>query len=238
MRGLIVITAGFKEVGVGRRAARGQAQGEARSATACGWSAPTAWGSSTRRRDVPAERHVRRRRRRCAGTSDFVSQSGALGEAILADAVRERARASPCSSRWGTRPTCPGNDLLEYWEDNPDVQAILMYLGVVRATPGASRRSRARVTRKKPIVAVKAAAQRAGARARPRTPGRSSGSDVASDTLLEQCGVAARVVDGGDVHARAGARAISRSRRGPHRDRHERGRSRHPLHRRAHRAPG
>ena len=63
----------------------------------------------------------------------------------------------------GNKTDVSGNDLLEYWEDNPDVQAILMYLesfGNPRRFTAIARR----VTRKKPIVAVKAGRTAQGAR--------------------------------------------------------------------------
>jgi acetyltransferase len=88
----------------------------------------------------------------------------------------------------GNKTDVSGNDLLEYWEDNPDIQAILMYLesfGNPRRFTTIARR----VTRKKPIIAVKAGRTAQGARAATSHTGSIVGLDVASDTLLEQCGV-------------------------------------------------
>jgi acetyltransferase len=121
------------------------------------------------------------------GNVGFVSQSGALGEAILADAVDNGLGVAMFVSM-GNKTDVSGNDLLEYWEDNPDIQAILMYLesfGNPRRFTTIARR----VTRKKPIIAVKAGRTAQGARAATSHTGSIVGLDVASDTLLEQCGV-------------------------------------------------
>ncbi len=121
------------------------------------------------------------------GNVGFVSQSGALGEAILADAVEHGLGVAMFVSM-GNKTDVSGNDLLEYWEDNADVQAILMYLesfGNPRRFTTIARR----VTRKKPVIAVKAGRTAQGARAASSHTGSIVGLDVASDTLLEQCGV-------------------------------------------------
>jgi acyl-CoA synthetase (NDP forming) len=88
----------------------------------------------------------------------------------------------------GNKTDVSGNDLLEYWEDNPDVQAILMYLesfGNPRRFTTIARR----VTRKKPIIAVKAGRTVRGAQAASSHTGSIVALDTATDTLLEQCGV-------------------------------------------------
>ena len=108
------------------------------------------------------------------GNVGFISQSGALGEAILADAAESGIGVSMFVSM-GNKTDISGNDLLEYWEKNDDVQAILMYL----ESFGSPRRFKPlarRITRTKPIITVKAGRTAAGARAASRrTPVRSSG---------------------------------------------------------------
>ena len=89
----------------------------------------------------------------------------------------------------GNKTDVSGNDLLEYWEDNPDVQAILMYL----ESFGNPRRFTAdRAARHAQEAGHRGQGRPHGRRARappPRTPARSSGLDVAAESLLEQCGV-------------------------------------------------
>jgi acetyltransferase len=185
VRGLVVITAGFKEVGAegARLEAKLKAKLEKYHMRMIG---PNCMGIVNTEPDVmldatfAATTPVR-------GNVGFVSQSGALGEAILADAVENGLGVAMFVSM-GNKTDVSGNDLLEYWEDNPDIQAILMYLesfGNPRRFTTIARR----VTRKKPIVAVKAGRTAAGARAASSHTGSIVGLDIASDTLLEQCGV-------------------------------------------------
>jgi acetyltransferase len=121
------------------------------------------------------------------GKVGFISHSGALGEAILADAARTGIGVSMFVSL-GNRTDISGNDLLEYWEHNDEVQTILMYLesfGKPRRFTELARR----VTRKKPIITVKAGRTAAGARAASSHTGSIVGLDIAVESLFEQTGV-------------------------------------------------
>jgi acetyltransferase len=185
VRGLIVITAGFKEIGSdgARLEARLAAKLKRYRMRMIG---PNCMGV------VNTEDAVRLDATFAAtmpvkGNVGFVSQSGALGEAILADAVDSGLGVAMFVSM-GNKTDVSGNDLLEYWEGNPDIQAILMYLesfGNPRRFTAIARR----VTRTKPIVAVKAGRTAQGAAAATSHTGSIVGLDIASDTLLEQCGV-------------------------------------------------
>jgi acetyltransferase len=88
----------------------------------------------------------------------------------------------------GNKTDVSGNDLLEYWENNPDVDAILMYLESF-GNPKKFISIARRVTRKKPIITVKAGTTAAGARAASSHTGSIVGLDIATESLLEQCGV-------------------------------------------------
>jgi acetate---CoA ligase (ADP-forming) len=183
--GLIVITAGFKEVGKDGAALEVELKAKLKKYR-MRMVGPNCMGVVNTEADVrlnatfAATAPVR-------GNVGFVSQSGALGEAILADAVENGLGVAMFVSM-GNKTDISGNDLLEYWEDNADIQAILMYLesfGNPRRFTTIARR----VTRKKPIIAVKAGRTAQGARAASSHTGSIVGLDVASDTLLEQCGV-------------------------------------------------
>jgi acetyltransferase len=121
------------------------------------------------------------------GNVGFVSQSGALGEAILADAVQSGLGVAMFVSM-GNKTDISGNDLLEYWEDNDDVQTILLYLESF-GNPRKFTQIARRITRKKPIVVVKAGRTAAGAQAASSHTGSLVELDVAAESLLEQCGV-------------------------------------------------
>jgi len=121
------------------------------------------------------------------GNIGFISQSGALGEAILADAAENGIGVAMFVSM-GNKTDISGNDLLEYWEGNDDVQVILMYLESF-GNPRKFTQLARRITRNKPIITVKAGRTPAGARAASSHTGSIVGLDVAVDSLLEQCGV-------------------------------------------------
>src|SRR5881628_3129255 len=95
------------------------------------------------------------------GGAAFVSQSGALGEAILANA-RSLALGISMFVSMGNKTDVSANDLLEYWEDDADVTLILMYLESF-GNPGRFTRLARRISRVKPILAVKAGRSEAGA---------------------------------------------------------------------------
>jgi acyl-CoA synthetase (NDP forming) len=121
------------------------------------------------------------------GNVGFVSQSGALGEAILADATESGLGVAMFVSM-GNKTDVSGNDLLEYWEKDDGVEAILMYLESF-GNPRRFTEIARRVTRVKPVITVKAGRTTAGARAAVSHTGALLALDAASESLLEQCGV-------------------------------------------------
>lgn len=121
------------------------------------------------------------------GTVGFLSQSGAMGVAILESARRLSLGISMFASM-GNKADVSGNDLLEYWEEDPDTQLVLMYLESF-GNPRKFTQIARRVTKRKPVIAVKAGRTAAGAAAAASHTGSLAGTDVAVDALLEQCGV-------------------------------------------------
>ena len=121
------------------------------------------------------------------GAVAMVSQSGALGEAILADAAQAGLGVAMFASV-GNRVDVTAADLVAYWGDDPKVKVILLYLETVGEPQEFVQVARA-VARKKPIIAVKSGRSDAGALAASSHTGSIAGADVAADTLLQQCGV-------------------------------------------------
>ncbi|GAB4153453.1 MAG: acetate--CoA ligase [Planctomycetota bacterium] len=121
------------------------------------------------------------------GSVAMVSQSGALGEAILADATNAGLGVAMFASV-GNRVDVTAADLVAYWENVPQVKIILLYLESV-GEPEEFVQVARRVSRKKPIIAVKSGRSDAGAAAAGSHTGSVAGADVAADTLLAQCGV-------------------------------------------------
>src|SRR5262249_53437 len=98
-----------------------------------------------------------------AGSVGFLSQSGALGIALLDWTARPGFGISTFVSA-GNKADISGNDLLQYWEDDPATDVILLYLESLGNPQKFSRLAR-RISKRKPIVAVKSGRTAAGSRA-------------------------------------------------------------------------
>jgi acyl-CoA synthetase (NDP forming)/RimJ/RimL family protein N-acetyltransferase len=118
------------------------------------------------------------------GRTGFFCQSGALGTAILADAGSRGLGLSTFVSA-GNRADVSGNDLLQYWETDPDTDLVLLYLESF-GNPRKFARLARRLGRTKPIVAVKSGRHAV----RPQLAATSAEVDEASvQALFEQAGV-------------------------------------------------
>ena len=122
-----------------------------------------------------------------AGPIAFSSQSGALGLAILEYAEQLHLGISSFVSV-GNKADVSSNDLLEYWEHDPRTRVILLYLESF-GNPDRFRRIARRVSRQKPIVAVKAGRSGSGARAAASHTGALAASDSVVDALFQDAGV-------------------------------------------------
>jgi acetyl coenzyme A synthetase (ADP forming)-like protein len=122
-----------------------------------------------------------------AGPISFMSQSGAMGVTIL-DYAAEYGIGIHHFVSVGNKADVSGNDLLEYWAAESSTRVILMYLENF-GNPRKFTRIAREVTRHKPIIAVKAGRTAAGARAASSHTGALAGVDTATDALLAQCGV-------------------------------------------------
>ncbi len=121
------------------------------------------------------------------GNIGFVSQSGALGEAILSDA-REIGLGIRMFASVGNRADVGADDLCEYWANDPDVRLILLYLESFGEAEH-FRRIAEELKCKKPIIAVKSGRTVSGARAAGSHTGSIAGEDKAVETFLFQTGV-------------------------------------------------
>lgn len=115
------------------------------------------------------------------GRVGFFSQSGALGIAILAEAAQRGLGLSTFVSA-GNRADLSGNDLLQYWQTDPDTDVVLLYLESF-GNPRKFARLARRLTRSKPVVAVKSGRHgRAGS-------GVAAVDEASVAALFEQAGV-------------------------------------------------
>ena len=122
-----------------------------------------------------------------AGRVAFSTQSGALGLAIL-EYVQQLNLGISTFVSVGNKADVSGNDLLQYWADDPRTDVILLYLESF-GNPRHFGRIARRVAAKKPIVAVKSGRSRAGARAAASHTGALAASDAVVDGLFRQAGV-------------------------------------------------
>ncbi len=121
------------------------------------------------------------------GPIAFSSQSGALGLALLEKATERRLGFSAFVSI-GNKADVSSNDLLEWWEDDPASEVVLLYLESFGNPAKFSRLAR-RVARRKPILALKAGTTGAGAKAASSHTAALASSDAAVEALFHQAGV-------------------------------------------------
>ena len=88
-----------------------------------------------------------------SGSLGLFSQSGALGTALLAAAKKRGLGVSTFVSA-GNRADLSGNDVLQYWEEDPETKTIGLYLESI-GNPRKFARIARRVSRVKPIIVIK-----------------------------------------------------------------------------------
>lgn len=121
------------------------------------------------------------------GRAAFVSQSGALGVSVL-DYATEFGIGIAQFVSMGNKPDVSGNDLLLHWEHDPQIGVILMYVENF-GNPRRFLEIASRITRSKPIIVVKAGRSAVGARAASSHTGALAASESAVDALIQQAGV-------------------------------------------------
>lgn len=122
-----------------------------------------------------------------AGAVAMSTQSGALGLAILDYARRLNIGISSFVSV-GNKADVSGNDLIQYWADDPHTAVILLYLESF-GNPKKFTELARHVSRTKPIVAVKSGRSKAGAKAASSHTGALTANDTVVDALFRQAGV-------------------------------------------------
>jgi acetyl coenzyme A synthetase (ADP forming)-like protein len=115
------------------------------------------------------------------------SQSGALGLALLAATDRLQLGISTFVSV-GNKADVSVNDLLQYWENDPATSVILLYVESFGNPRKFSRIAR-RVTRQKPVIALKAGRTSSGRRAAGSHTAALAADNVAVEALFRQTGI-------------------------------------------------
>jgi len=185
IRGICVISAGFKEAGADGAALESQLLARCREyGMRC--VGPNCLGvvnthPSVRMDGCFAESLPRR------GDIGFVSQSGALGGGIL-NILADLDIGFAQFISIGNQADVDARSAVEYWEDDEDVKQILLYMESI-PEPDRFRTVVSRVSKRKPVLALKAGRSSAGASAASSHTGSLAGSDKAADALLRQSGV-------------------------------------------------
>jgi acetyl coenzyme A synthetase (ADP forming)-like protein len=121
------------------------------------------------------------------GPIAFMSQSGALGTAVLDIAMAGHIGFSKFVSL-GNKADISEIDLLEAWGEDPESKVILIY---VEGVPDGQKFMQVarQVTRQKPVIAIKSGVTAAGSRAVSSHTGSLAGSEAAYKAAFEQAGI-------------------------------------------------
>ena len=122
-----------------------------------------------------------------SGPMGFMSQSGALGAAILDWAMAGRLGLSKFVSL-GNKADVAESDLLQEWGEDPSISVILAYTEGLPDGQEFIRVAR-QVSKLKPVVAIKSGVTQAGARAVSSHTGSLAGSEQAYTAAFRQAGV-------------------------------------------------
>jgi acetyl coenzyme A synthetase (ADP forming)-like protein len=121
------------------------------------------------------------------GKVAFLSQSGALGEVVLDYTNRLNLGISKFISI-GNKADVSDIDVLNYWKDDPSTDVILLYLENIENADELIKISE-EITRRKPMVAVKAGRTESGARAISSHTGVLAGGDTGTGAFFNKCGI-------------------------------------------------
>ena len=185
VKGLVVISAGFSEVGPeGKK----REQEVVRIINEYGMRmiGPNCFGIVNTHPDVSLNATFGKTYPK-RGRVGFITQSGAMGEAIMNQA-KELGIGFSVVASIGNKADISSNDILAYMKDDPNTDIILMYLENF-GNPSNFTMIAHEVSRTKPIVAVKSGRTKLGAKAASSHTGALAGLDVAVDALFEQTGV-------------------------------------------------
>jgi acetyltransferase len=183
VRGAVIISAGFKEIGGQGAELERQILTEARRGN-MRIVGPNCLGVMCPPTGLNATFATTLAR---PGTVGFISQSGALLTAILDWSLREAVGFSAFVST-GSMLDVGWGDLIDYLGDDPRTRSIVIYMesiGDARAFLSAARA----VALNKPIIVIKAGRSEAAAKAAASHTGSLAGSDDVLEAAFRRCGV-------------------------------------------------
>jgi len=181
IKGLVVITAGFKEIGVEGEKLEKDLVKIARKyhmriigPNCLGFIGLNYNGSFAS--ETPKK-----------GNIAMISQSGAFLTAFM-DFSMEQPYGFSCNISLGNKADLDSVDFIEYLVDDPDTKVILCYLESIE-NGKKFLEVVSNATRKKPIIILKSGVSEAGARAASSHTGALAGSDIAYELAFKKCGV-------------------------------------------------
>ena len=121
------------------------------------------------------------------GNVAFMTQSGALGISLIDESARRGIGISSFVSV-GNKADISGNDLLRYWESDDATKVIALYLESF-GNPRKFVRIASRIARSKPIIAVKSGRTPAGARSASSHSAALATADDVAELVLARAGV-------------------------------------------------
>jgi len=183
VQSVIIISAGFKEIGAaGTELEKKVADIAGRAGiTLLG---PNCLGTIDAHTDLNASFAAIKPK---AGQIAFVSQSGALGTAVLDKALAEGIGFSKFISL-GNEATLSEIDFLQYLKDDADTKAILIYIEQLSAGPEFMRLC-SEITKTKPIVVIKAGRSVRGQQAVMSHTGSLAPEDAVFKAACKQAGI-------------------------------------------------
>jgi acetyltransferase len=213
VKGAVVISAGFKELGPNGALLEAAVRDRARS-----WGirliGPNCFGITNGSPKVRLNATFGRSMT-SFGNIALISQSGAIGVNALEYAIAEDVGLSKFASI-GNKADVNENDLLAYLRDDPETDVIMLYLEDLVSPAEFMRIARdttSNSTHPKPILAIKAGRTSEGAKAASSHTGALAGSDAAYDAFFAQARIL-RVETINELFAKAAALAYQPAPRG------------------------
>lgn len=182
--GMVVISAGFSEIGIEGRRLEQQVIEEASRSPELRILGPKSLGLVVPHRNLNISLSAKMPR---PGRIAFVSQSGTLCNSALDWAIQENIGFSYFVSI-GSMLNIGVGDLVDYFAMDPHTNAIILYVESIKESRGFMSAARA-IVREKPIVIYKAGRYAESARAAISHTGSMSGVDEVYEAAFERAGI-------------------------------------------------
>ncbi len=188
VKGIVIVSAGFREVGPAGRAIEDEIVGMCREA-GVRVVGPNCLGVINPHPSVKLNASFSSRMP-ASGNISFISQSGALCTAVL-DFAADRDYGFSKFISIGNKADVDELDLLKYLHQDLDTNCIMMYIEELRRGPEFIDVVKEITSgdRPTPILAIKSGRTSAGARAAASHTGALAGTEAVYDAIFQQCGI-------------------------------------------------